>query len=84
MDPEINRFDLGSDPLGYYKKRFALSRELWDRLQGRAMSPDESYLVLRRSVERGFNEIARATPLIAKYVGGVRTSRNHEIGRAHV
>jgi hypothetical protein len=79
MDPEINRFDLGSDPLSYYKKRFALSRELWNRLQNRPMRPDESYLVLRRNVERGFNEIARATPLIAKYVGGVKTSRNHVI-----
>ena len=77
MDPEINRFDLGSDPLAYYRKRFALSRELWDRLQTRTMSGDESYLVIRRSVERGFNEIARATPLIAKYVGGVKTSRAH-------
>ena len=77
MDPDINRFDLGSDPLGYYRKRFALSRELWDRLQDRPMRPDENYLVLRRNVERGFDEIARATPLIAKYVGGVHTSRNH-------
>ena len=77
MDPEINRFDLGNDPLAYYKKRFALSRELWDRLQSRPMKPDENFLVLRRNVERGFNEINRAAPLIAKYVGGMRTSRNH-------
>jgi hypothetical protein len=77
MDPEINRFDLGNDPLAYYRKRFALSRELWDRLQNRAMTSDESYLVVRRNLERGFNEINRAAPLIAKYVGGVRTSRNH-------
>ena len=77
MDPEVNRFDLGNDPLAYYRKRFALSRELWDRLQNRPMRPDESYLVVRRNLERGFNEIARAAPLIAKYVGGVRTSRNH-------
>ncbi len=77
MDPEVNRFDLGSDPLFYYRKRFALSRELWDRLQTRSMKPDESYVVIRRNLERGFNEIARAVPLIAKYVGGVRTSRNH-------
>ncbi len=77
MDPEVNRFDLGSDPLVYYRKRFALSRELWERLQNRPMRPDESYLAIRRNVERGFNEIARAAPLIAKYVGGVHTSRNH-------
>ncbi|MEO8937960.1 MAG: zinc-dependent metalloprotease [Burkholderiaceae bacterium] len=77
MDPEVNRFDLGSDPLVYYRKRFALSRELWDRLQSRPMASDQSYLVVRRNFERGFNEIGRAAPLIAKYVGGVKTSRNH-------
>ena len=77
MDPDVNRFDLGSDPLAYYRKRFQLSRELWDRLQDRPMAADESYLVVRRNLERGFNEIARAAPLIAKFVGGVRTRRNH-------
>ena len=77
MDPDINRFDLGSDPLAYFRKRFALSRELWDRLQTRPMKPGESYLVLRRNVERGFNEIGHAAPLVAKYVGGVRTNRQH-------
>jgi len=77
MDPAINRFDLGDDPLAYYRKRFALSRELWDRLQNRPMTSGESYLIVRRNLERGFNEINRAVPLIAKYVGGVRTSRNH-------
>jgi hypothetical protein len=41
------------------------------------MQPDESYVVLRRNLERGFNEIGRAAPLIAKYVGGVHTTRNH-------
>ena len=33
MDPLVNRFDSGSDPLAYYKLRMKLSRELWDRLQ---------------------------------------------------
>lgn len=78
-DPQVNRFDLGADPLAWYRKRFALSRELWDRLQTRTMKADESYLVLRRNVERGFNEIGRAAPLIAKYVGGLYTSRDHAI-----
>ncbi|MEI6212441.1 MAG: zinc-dependent metalloprotease, partial [bacterium] len=33
MDPLVNRFDLGDDPLAYYKKRLKLSQELWTRLQ---------------------------------------------------
>jgi hypothetical protein len=76
-DPEINRFDLGSEPLAYYERRFALSRELWDRMQSRPMKGGESYLVLRRNLERGFRQVGRAAPLVAKYIGGVRTTRDH-------
>ncbi len=39
VDPEVNRRDLGSDPLAFARRRFALSRELWggigDREYGR-------------------------------------------------
>jgi hypothetical protein len=82
-DPEINRFDLGSEPLAYYQRRFELSRELWDRMQSRPMQPGENYLVLRRNLERGFRQIERAAPLVAKYIGGVHTTRDHAgTGRA--
>lgn len=82
-DPQISRFDLGADPLEYLKRRLALSRELWDRMQSRAMQPGENYLVLRRNLERGFRQVARAAPLVAKYVGGERTTRDHAgTGRA--
>ncbi|TAK45568.1 MAG: DUF5117 domain-containing protein, partial [Betaproteobacteria bacterium] len=39
MDPEVNRFDLGPDPLAYYRRRLRLSRELWDRLQALRLAP---------------------------------------------
>ncbi len=76
-DPEVNLFDLGSEPLAYYQRRFELSRELWDRTQSRPMRPGENYLVLRHNVERGFREIERIAPLVAKYIGGVHTTRDH-------
>ncbi len=41
IDPLVNRFDLGDDPLEYYKKRLLLSRELWERAQGRAPQPGD-------------------------------------------
>ena len=77
MDPEVNRFDLGSDPLEYYKKRMKLTRELWDRLQAMQLKPGESYERLTRGFASGLNQIGLVAPLAAKYVGGVRHLRDH-------
>ncbi len=71
IDPEVNRFDLGADPLAYYRRRMQLSRELWDRLQGLRLAPGESYERLARSLASGFRDVGRVAPLAAKYVGGV-------------
>ncbi len=76
IDPEANRFDLGGDPLEYYKKRMKLSRELWDRLQTMQLKPGESYERLNRSFAAGFSQLARVAPLAAKYVGGVKHLRD--------
>ncbi len=77
FDPEVNLFDLGSDPLEYFKHRLQLSRELWDRLQARQLKPGESYETLRRSFDSGFRQFARAVPVAIKYVGGVTFLRDH-------
>ncbi len=77
MDPDVNQFDLGGDPLEYYKKRMKLSRELWDRLQTLKLKDGESYDRLTRSFNAGFTQLARVAPLAAKYVGGVKLLRDH-------
>ena len=76
IDPDVNRFDLGSDPLEYYRKRMKLSRELWDRLQTMKLAPGESYERLTRSLQSGFSALTRVAPLAAKYVGGVHHVRD--------
>ncbi len=43
LDPAVNSFDLGADPLAYAQKRFALVRELWERTEAKALQPGESY-----------------------------------------
>ena len=75
IDPNVNLFDLGSDPLAYYKLRMKLSRELWDRLQNMNLATGESYERLTRSFRSGFAQVANAAPLAAKYIGGVYTRR---------
>ena len=83
MDPDVNVFDLGSDPLSYFQRRLTISRELWDRVQTRTLKPGESYEVLRRSFDYGFQQFARTLPVVVKYIGGVTYLRDHAgTGRA--
>ncbi|HTT09399.1 MAG TPA: zinc-dependent metalloprotease [Burkholderiaceae bacterium] len=75
IDPLVNRFDLGEDPLAYYKRSFKLVRELWARTEKRELKADDNLAVYRRNLVRGLNQMAALGPLIAKYIGGVYTSR---------
>ncbi len=75
IDPRVNLFDLSDDPLAYYKRRFTLARELWTRTQKRELKPEENLAIYRRNLVRGLNQLAANGPAIAKFVGGVYTSR---------
>jgi hypothetical protein len=76
VDPDINRGDLTNDPLGHYRKRVKLVRELWDKLQTRQLPMGSSYEQLRRNFDRGFLNLNSIAELSAKYVGGVRLLRD--------
>ena len=77
MDPQVNRRDLGNDPLDYATRRVKLSRELWTRLQERQLKPGESYEMLRRNFLAGLTQLSNAGVVGAKYVGGVVYVRDH-------
>lgn len=78
VDPEVNRFDLGPDPLAYYQRRMQLARELWGRVESLRLAPGESNERLTRSLVSGFRAVAQIAPLAAKYVGGVALRRDLE------
>jgi hypothetical protein len=83
MDPQVTRRDLGSDPLAFAERRMLLSRELIDRLQERALKPGEQFDHLRRNFIGANAQIALATSVATKYVGGVVHYRDHaDSGRA--
>jgi hypothetical protein len=77
MDPQVNRRDLGSDPLQFATRRLVLARELWDRLQQRKLPAGESYEVLRRNFIAGLTQLGNSGAVAAKYVGGVVYVRDH-------
>ena len=76
IDPLANRFDLGDDPLAYYKRRLKLSQELWARVQSRQPQAGDDPLRQRRSLLAGFSQLQRASELVGKYVGGMYTLRD--------
>ncbi len=76
IDPQVNRFDLGADPLAYYKRRMTLSRQLWDRLPRLKLANGDSYERLTRSFNSGFRGLSQVAPLVAKFVGGELTRRD--------
>lgn len=77
MDPVVNRFDLGTDPLKYYNHRVTLAQEIWSNMEQRLEKPGEGYQVLRRSFNSALGQTGSALFLASKYVGGVYHYRSH-------
>jgi hypothetical protein len=76
IDPESLHFDLGNDVLGFAKKRIGIARDLLRRQEQRELKPNEDYSVLRRSVNFALRDAGRATGILARQIGGVRTLRD--------
>ncbi|MFY7867836.1 zinc-dependent metalloprotease [Roseateles sp.] len=76
FDPDANRFDLGEDPLNYFKRRLALSQEVWARAQDRKPEPGTDPLRQRRSIVESFRQLVRSAELAGKYVGGMHAVRD--------
>jgi len=77
MDPQVNRDDLGSDPLDYASRRLQLRHELWARLEDRRLKTGDNYEILRRTFMSGLVQVGSASLVATKYVGGVVYLRDH-------
>ncbi len=75
LDPLVNTFDLGDDPLAYAQRRLALSKELWERVQQRRPQLGDDPERARRSVLAGLRQVNALPAIAAKYVGGMHTDR---------
>jgi hypothetical protein len=77
LDPETLHLDLGSDPIAFAAKRLAIARDLFLRQETRELPPDRDYAVLRRSLDFALADAARATGILARQIGGLRTLRDY-------
>ena len=77
LDPQVNTFDLGADPLAYAARQLELSHELWQLTARRALQPDEGYALLRRNFDRGLVRMHWSAVNAAKYIGGLTLRTDH-------
>lgn len=77
MDPVVNRFDFGTDPLKFYALRVELAGEIRGTMEKNLEKPGEGYQVLRRSFNGAFGQEGYSLYLASKYIGGVYHFRSH-------
>jgi hypothetical protein len=71
LDPTVNTFDLGADPLRYAARQLKLGRELWQLTETRQLGPEDNYALLRRNFNRGLFEVQQSAVQAVKYIGGL-------------
>jgi Met-zincin/Domain of unknown function (DUF5117) len=84
IDPMVNQRDLSDDPLAFYRRSFALARELWTHTEKRELAAGDNFEIYRRNLQRGLNQFAGTVGPLSKYVGGVYTSRAVAGGKSAV
>jgi hypothetical protein len=77
LDPTINPYDLGDDPLAWGKERTGVLLELLRDLPTKVLADNSSYADLTTAYRGMMNEYARAVAPSIKYLGGAYLNRDH-------
>jgi hypothetical protein len=77
-DPQVNLWDLGSDPCAFAKERIALATELIKDLDTKVVKDGESWSRNRRAFGTLMNQWGNAAHFVANYVGGQSIVRHHK------
>lgn len=77
VDPYVNTFDLGNDPLSYSESRIALTKELWTNALSKFEKPGVSYEKIRRVFQTGWRSYREATIFAVKFIGGLHHTKSH-------
>ncbi len=77
LDPTVNVYDLGADPLAWGERRAELIARLWPTLPGHVLEDDARYAELTDAYRTLLTEYARALATAVKYIGGQYQYRDH-------
>ncbi len=70
VDPTCTRWDLGADPIPYYRGRVSLAQELWSKIEPKFEKPGSRYQKFRDVFNQGISQYFIAVSNVAKYIGG--------------
>ncbi len=76
VDPHSNLWDLGDDPLEFYRLRLKLTRELWKNLEKKFRKEGGDYKKLRQVFNVGVAEYFMAGQIVSRYIGGLHHYRD--------
>ena len=77
LDPLVNRWDLGSDPLDFAKQRREIVVELWDKVADKVTKEGMGYQRVRRAFGSLLGEYGYSMYLASRYIGGQYHHRDH-------
>ena len=77
-DPQVNRFDLGSDPCRFAKDRITLATELLKELDAKVVKDGDSWARTRKAFGTLIGEWGNGAILASQYIGGQSVSRDHK------
>ena len=77
IDPLVNRWDLGDDPLEFAKQRRAIVVGLWDKIANKVTKEGEGYQRVRRAFRTLIVEHGYTMFLASRYIGGQYHHRDH-------
>lgn len=74
IDPYATQFDLGADPIAYWKMRIDLSKELWSKVEREFEKPGASYAKMRSVFGMGWSAFSGSANVV-RFVGGIENVR---------
>lgn len=77
LDPTVNAFDLGNDPLAWGRGRAQLVAEMWTRIPQHVATDNGRYAELTDAFGSLLGQYGRALTTGVKYIGGQYAYRDH-------
>ncbi len=81
IDPLVNLFDHGSDPMKYAEHRIMLTNELWRNSISKVEKEGEPWVHVLRGFSSGWRSYFETASHVSKFVAGIYQRRDH-IGQA--
>jgi hypothetical protein len=77
VDPYVTQFDMGKDPVEYWKGSIEISKEYWSRFAREFEKPGERYAKLRSLFGFAWGSFSNGSSNLARFIGGLSVNRSH-------